>query len=119
MSDVYVRNLETGAIKTVDSASEEFGKLKAERTDDNRFPVWEQTSAGDADPENHSSDYEIRHRAQWDAPLHDVTTDGVRISGDGQLGRGDIEYATRTGDASPDIPGEEPSGSRSRSSAKK
>jgi hypothetical protein len=118
MPDIYLRNLETGEIKTVDSASEEFGKLKAERT--GQFPTWEQTSAGDADPLNHSSEYEIRHRQQWDAPIEDVTTDGVRISGAGQLGQGDIERATRVDGAStaPD-PDAEPQLAGGKSKSKK
>jgi len=75
----YMRNLETGAIKTVDPDSKEFADCKAERADNGR-PVWEQTSAPDADPKNQASSYEVDHRSQWDAPIHDVTTDGAAMS---------------------------------------
>lgn len=84
----YLRNLETGAIKTVEPDSDEFAKAKAERTKDGRFPLWEQTSQDDADPRE---DYEVRNRSQWDAKLHDVTTDGVRQSGPNAVGLVDAD----------------------------
>lgn len=83
---LYLRNLKTGAIKTVEPDSKEFAAAKAERTDDGRFPLWEQTSAPDADPKNFGSDYEIANRSRWDAKIEDVTTDGVLQSGEHALG---------------------------------
>jgi hypothetical protein len=81
----YMRNISTGEIKTVEPDSAEFNKLKAERTGDGRFPLWEQTGAHDADPKAASSDFEVTNRSKWDADLHDVTTDGVLQSGDDQF----------------------------------
>jgi hypothetical protein len=75
---LHLRNIQTGNVKTVEPDSKEFADLKAERTDDGRFPLWEQTSAGDADPEQFASQYEVDHRSRWGVkPLSDVTTDGV------------------------------------------
>lgn len=97
---LYLRNLQTGAIKTVEPDSDEFTKLKAERTDDGRFPLWEQTSKDDAAP---TEDYEVANRSRWDAKLADVTTDGILQSGDHQLGGtigGQADLATTTTTAS-------------------
>lgn len=74
---LYLRNIVTGKIETVDPDSSEFAKLKAERTDDGRFPLYEQTGAHDADPKNAASEYEVNARGEHDVPLHDVTSDGV------------------------------------------
>lgn len=76
---LFMRNLETGEIKTVEPDSKEFAACKAARAD-NGLPLWEQTSAGDADPKTHASSYEVEHRELHDAPVHDVTTDGAAQS---------------------------------------
>src|SRR5438105_3868375 len=75
---LYLRNIQTGAIKTVDPDSKEFADAKEQRTDDGRFPLWEQTGQHDAAPRE---DYEVANRSKWDAKLPDVTTDGVLQSG--------------------------------------
>jgi hypothetical protein len=81
MAQVHLRNLEDGTIKVVESASEEFAKLKAERTENGRFPLYEQTGAHDADPEGFASEEEVAARERWNVkPLSDVTADGVGIS---------------------------------------
>ncbi len=79
MSPLYLRNLESGAIKTVEADSAEFAKLKLERADNGR-PLYEQTGGHDADPKVQASEYEATHRSEHDAPIHDVTTDGVAQS---------------------------------------
>jgi hypothetical protein len=68
----------TGDIKVVEPDSAEFHKLVAERIDDapNR-PLYEQTSAGDADPKNSAAAEEVARREEHDLPIHDVTSDGV------------------------------------------
>lgn len=73
---LYLRNLRTGEIKTVEADSPEFAKLKLERAEDGR-PLFEQTGPHDADPKNHASEYEVEHRGEHDVPLPDVTSDGV------------------------------------------
>lgn len=89
---LYLRNLKTGKIVTVEPETAEFAKLKAERTDDGRFPLYEQTSSADADPKQFASDYEVDRRSEWKADLADVTTDGVLQSGPNALG----DYAADT-----------------------
>lgn len=74
---LYLRNLATGDIKQVESGSPEFAKLKQERTDDGRFPLYEQTGAHDADPKHSASEFEHDRRDRHKGPAHDVTTDGV------------------------------------------
>jgi hypothetical protein len=83
---LYLRNLETGKIVTVDPDSAEFQKLKAERTNDERFPLYEQTSSGDADPKQFASSYEVENRERWNADIADVTTDGILQSGPNAVG---------------------------------
>lgn len=87
---VYLRNLASGDIKQVDSDSPEFAKLKAARTDDGRFPLYEQTGAHDADPKGFASEFEYERRNRYDGPAHDVTSDGVPKSDAGvdRLGSG-------------------------------
>jgi hypothetical protein len=80
---LYLRNIETGQIKEVEADSAEFEKLKDERTDDGRFPLYEQTGGHDADPKNASSDEEVALRERHDLPIHDVTSDGVPQSDKG------------------------------------
>lgn len=80
---LYLRNIVTGTIKDVEADSAEFEKLKRERTDDGRFPLYEQTGGHDADPKNQSSSYEVDGRSEYDLPIHDVTTDGVPQSDKG------------------------------------
>lgn len=75
----YMRNLETGDIKAVEQDSTEFAKLKAERAENGR-PLYEQTGGHDADPKVQASEYEVTHRSEHDAPIHDVTSDGVAQS---------------------------------------
>lgn len=82
----YFRNLETGAIKQADPQSDDGAKLKAERTKDGRFPLWEQTSNADADPKAHAASYEVENREKWDAKIENVTTDGVLQSGPSAVG---------------------------------
>jgi hypothetical protein len=78
MPEVHLRNIESGAIKVVDTISAEFAKLKGQRTKDDRFPLYEQTGAHDADPEHHASTEEVSARSKWGVqPLSDVTADGV------------------------------------------
>jgi hypothetical protein len=77
---LYLRNVETGAIKEVDPDSKEFNELKAQRTEDGRFPLYEQTSAADADPKNAASPEEVALRERHDLPISDVTSDGVAQS---------------------------------------
>ncbi|HEY7831790.1 MAG TPA: hypothetical protein VIC06_14605 [Solirubrobacteraceae bacterium] len=78
MPNSFFRNVETGLVKVVDTASEEFAQLKREVTTDGRFPLWEQTGAHDADPENHATAEEVAERAKHGIqPLSDVTADGV------------------------------------------
>lgn len=74
---LYLRNIETGQIKQVEADSAEFSKLKAERTSDGRFPLYEQTGAHDADPKISASDEEVVLRDRHDLPIADVTSDGV------------------------------------------
>lgn len=73
---LYLRNLRTGEIKTVEADSAEFAKLRLERAEDGR-PLFEQTGPHDADPKNHAAEYEVTHRGEYGVPLPDVTTDGV------------------------------------------
>jgi hypothetical protein len=77
MPEVHLRNIESGAIKIVDTIDAEFAKLRAQRTKDGRFPLYEQTGAHDADPEHHASTEEVSARSKWGVPLPDVTADGV------------------------------------------
>jgi len=78
MSNVYLRNIETGVVKIVDTVEEEFAKLIHERIQGGRFPLWEQTGAHDADPEHHASAEEVASRSKWRVDhLSDVTADGV------------------------------------------
>lgn len=78
MPNSFFRNIETGFVKLVDTASEEFAALKREVTRDGRFPLWEQTGAHDADPENHATAEEVAERSRHGVqPLSDVTADGV------------------------------------------
>lgn len=74
---VYLRNIVTGDIKVVDPDSAEFHKLVAERIEDSHRPLYEQTSAGDADPKNSAAAEEVARREEHDLPIHDVTSDGV------------------------------------------
>lgn len=91
----YMRNISTGEIKTVEPDSAEFNELKAERTDDGRFPLWEQTGAHDADPKVAAAEFEVVNRERFDADVHDVTSDGVLQSGEHQLGGDASPFAER------------------------
>lgn len=74
---LHLRNIETGDIKVVEADSDELAALRRERTESGRFPLWEQTSAGDADPEKSAAAEEVQLRERHGLPLHDVTADGV------------------------------------------
>ncbi len=76
----YLRNIETGTVKTVEPDSAEFYKLRAEKVESGRFPLYEQTSAPDADPKNAAAEEEVVLREQHDLPISDVTSDGVPMS---------------------------------------
>lgn len=71
---LYLRNLQTGEIKTVEPDSKEFEKLRLERV--GSLPRYEQTGPHDADPKAFAHQYEVDHRSEFDVPLPDVTTDG-------------------------------------------
>jgi hypothetical protein len=77
----YFRNIETGEIHALDSVrdADKIAKLKRERTKDGRFPLHEQTSDGDADPERFASAVEVSRRRERAAglPLSQVTSDGA------------------------------------------
>jgi hypothetical protein len=77
MGQVHLRNIETGAIKVCETVSDEFANLRAERTKSGRFPLWEQTGAHDADPENHATKEEAQARSSFGVPASDVTADGI------------------------------------------
>ena len=107
-SAVFFRNIESGEIKVLetDGDAAEIRTLKSGRTEDGRFPLWEQTSAGDADPELYSSAGEVVARRRWaepaGLPVSDVTADG---QGQSQRARRALdELAAHRGDRTKDSP---------------
>ncbi len=76
----FLRHIITGETKQLESWTPEWEAARLER-DANGYPVWEETGAHDAVPEEFAHPDEVASREQHNVlPLSDVTADGVPTS---------------------------------------